>query len=208
MFWNTNEPHGLPHNPFKSCVIPRPIGWISTISPDGVANLAPYSFFNGVSGDPPMVMFASGARSTEEPKDSIYNAEKTGEFVCSMVSYELRDAMNETSAGVGPEVDEAAYAGIEMEASSLVKPMRVKAAPIHLECTFYGIMDLPDDSRGAGNSLCVGRVIGVHIDDSVLKDGLIDVTSIRPVARLGYMDYTSVDDVFTIMRPRARQAAE
>lgn len=208
MFWNTNEPHGLPHNPFKSCVIPRPIGWISTISPDGVANLAPYSFFNGVAGDPPMVMFASGARGKDDPKDSIYNAEKTGEFVCSMVSYELRDVMNETSAAVGPDVDEAAYAGIEMEASSLVKPMRVKAAPIHLECKFYGIMELPDDRRGGGNAICVGHVIGVHIDDAVLKDGLIDVAQIRPVARLGYMDYTSVEDVFTIMRPKVKQAAE
>ena len=208
MFWNTKEPHGLPHDPFKSCVIPRPIGWISTISPDGVPNLAPYSFFNGVAGDPPMVMFASGSRSADAPKDSIFNAEKTGEFVCSMVSYELRDVMNETSAGVDPEVDEAAYAGIEMEASKLVKPMRVKAAPIHLGCKYFGTMDLPADRRGAGNAICVGHVIGVYVDDSVMKDGLIDVKAFRPVARLGYMDYTSVEDIFTIMRPKVKQAAE
>lgn len=208
MFWNTKEPHGLPHDPFKSCVIPRPIGWISTVSPDGVANLAPYSFFNGVAGDPPMVMFASGSRSADAPKDSIFNAEKTGEFVCSMVSYELRDVMNETSAGVDPEVDEAAYAGIEMEASTLVKPMRVKAAPIHLECKYFATMDLPADRRGAGNAICVGHVIGVYVDDSVMKDGLIDVKAFRPVARLGYMDYTSVEDIFTIMRPKMKSAAE
>lgn len=208
MFWKTDEPHGLPRDPFKSCVIPRPIGWISTIGADGVANLAPYSFFNGVSGDPPMVMFASGARSPDAPKDSIHNAEQTGEFVCSMVSYELKDTMNDTSAAYDAGVDEAAHLGIEMEASELVKPMRVKAAPIHLECTYFGTMDLPVDRNGAGNAICVGRVVGVHIRDEFLKDGFVDVEKIRPVARLGYMDYTSVQEVFTIMRPEVKSAAE
>ena len=153
MFWHTNEPHGLPRDPFKSCVIPRPIGWISTISLDGVPNLAPYSFFNGVAGDPPMVMFSSGARSADTPKDSIFNAEQTGEFVCSMVSLDLIDAMNDTSAAYVPEIDEAAHAGIEMEASELVKPMRVKASPIHLECKYYQTMELPVDRNGSGNAI-------------------------------------------------------
>ncbi|MBO6519638.1 MAG: flavin reductase family protein [Rhodospirillales bacterium] len=208
MFWKTDEPHGLPRDPFKSCVIPRPIGWISTIGADGVANLAPYSFFNGVSGDPPMVMFASGARSPDAPKDSIHNTEQTGEFVCSMVSYELKDTMNDTSVAYDAGVDEAAHLGIEMEPSALVKPMRVKAAPIHLECTYFGTMDLPADRNGAGNAICVGRVVGVHIRDEFLKDGFVDVEKIRPVARLGYMDYTSVQEVFTIMRPEVKSAAE
>lgn len=208
MFWKTDEPHGLPRNPFKSCVIPRPIGWISTIGPDGVGNLSPYSFFNGVSGEPPMVMFASGSRGPGVPKDSIYNAEQTGEFVCSMVSYELIDTMNDSSAGYAADVDEAELLGIEMEPSELVKPLRVKAAPIHLECTFIGKMDLPADNNGGGNALCVGRVIGVHIKDEFLKDGMVDVLKIRPVARLGYMDYTSVEDVFTLMRPTMKSAAE
>jgi len=202
MFWKIGEPHGLPRDPFKSCVIPRPIGWISSLSPDGVANLAPYSFFNGVSGDPPMVMFGSGARDADNPKDTIHNIEQTGEFVCSMVSYELRDEMNETSAGVGPEVDEAAFAGLEMEPSVLVKPMRVKAAPIHLECTYFDTMILPVDRNGAGNAICVGTVVGVHIKDEVLKDGFVDVEKIRPLARLGYMDYTTVDSVFAMGRPK------
>jgi len=208
MFWKTHEPHGLPHDPFKSCVIPRPIGWISTIGPDGIGNLAPYSFFNGVTGDPPMVMFASGARSADAPKDSIFNAEQSGEFVCSMVSYELMDAMNGTSAAYDPEIDEAGHLGIEMEASELVKPMRVKAAPIHLECTYFNTMELPVDRNGGGNAICVGRVVGVHIRDEFLKDGLIDVQKIRPVARLGYMDYTTVQEVFTLARPSLKPAAE
>lgn len=208
MFWNTKEPHGLPRDPFKSCVIPRPIGWISTISPDGVPNLAPYSFFNGVAGDPPMVMFASGMRDKDNPKDTIFNAERTGEFVCSMVSFDLKDVMNESSADVAPDIDEAVYAGIEMEPSVLVKPMRVKASPIHLECVYFNTMELPVDRRGGGNAICVGRVIGVHINDEVLNDGMVDVEKIRPVARLGYMDYTTVDSVFALMRPKQRQAAE
>jgi len=208
MFWKTNEPHGLPHSPFKSCIIPRPIGWISTLSADGIANLAPYSFFNGLTDDPPMVMFASGARSVDAPKDSIFNAEQTGEFVCSMVSYELRDVMNETSAAYDPDVDEAALLGIEMEPSELVKPMRVKAAPVHLECKYFDTVHLPNSSKGMSNSICIGTVVGVHIRDEVLKDGLIDVEKIRPVARLGYMDYTSVDSVFTILRPNLKSASE
>jgi flavin reductase (DIM6/NTAB) family NADH-FMN oxidoreductase RutF len=208
MFWKTDEPHGLPRDPFKSCVIPRPIGWISTISPDGVPNLAPYSFFNGVAGDPPMVMFGSGARNADAPKDSIHNAEQTGEFTCSMVSYDLKEIMNDTSAAYDSGVDEAGHLGIEMEPAELVKPMRVKAAPIHMECTYFDTMELPKDRNGAGNAICVGRVVGVHIRDEFLKDGFVDVEKIRPVARLGYMDYTSVQEVFTMMRPEVKSAAE
>lgn len=208
MFWKTDEPHGLPRDPFKSCVIPRPIGWISTISPEGVPNLAPYSFFNGVAGDPPMVMFASGMRSADAPKDSIHNAEQTGEFTCSMVSFDLKEIMNDTSAAYDAAVDEAGHLGIEMEQSELVKPMRVKAAPIHMECTYFDTMELPKDRNGAGNAICVGRVVGVHIRDDFLKDGFVDVEKIRPVARLGYMDYTSVQEVFTMMRPEVKSAAE
>ena len=208
MFWKTDEPHGLPRDPFKSCVIPRPIGWISTVSPEGVPNLAPYSFFNGVAGDPPMVMFASGMRSADAPKDSIHNAEQTGEFTCSMVSFDLKEIMNDTSSAYDAAVDEAGHLGIEMEQSELVKPMRVKAAPIHMECTYFDTMELPKDRNGAGNAICVGRVVGVHIRDDFLKDGFVDVEKIRPVARLGYMDYTSVQEVFTMMRPEVKTAAE
>ncbi|MEX0694257.1 MAG: flavin reductase family protein [Rhodospirillales bacterium] len=208
MFWKTDQPHGLPHSPFKSCIVPRPIGWISTIGPDGTANLAPYSFFNGLSDDPPMVMFASGSRAADAPKDSIYNAEQTGEFVCSMVSYNLREVMNETSAAYGPEVDEAGVLGIEMEPSELVRPMRVKAAPIHMECRYHDTMHLPKDKRGGQNSICVGFVVGIHIRDEFLKNGLVDIEKIRPLARLGYMDYTSVQEILTLNRPNLKSAAE
>lgn len=202
MFWNTNEPHGLPHDPFKSCVIPRPIGWISSVAADGTLNLAPYSFFNGVSADPPMVMFSSGSRPGGASKDSIANAQATGEFVCNMVSWELRHRMNETSAGVPPETNEFELAGLEMEPSTLVSVPRVKAAPIHMECKTLQVVTLPAARDGGANALCIGRVIGIHFNDEVLIDGLIDVEKIRPVARLGYMDYTSVESVFSIQRPK------
>ncbi len=208
MFWKTDQPHGLPRNPFKSCIIPRPIGWISTLDKNGGVNLAPYSYFNGVSDDPPMVMFASGSRDATNPKDTIANAEATGEFVCSMVSWDMRDVMNTTSAEVAPEIDEFKLAGIETAPSQLVKPPRVAGAPIHLECTYLQTVTLPPTSRGHGNAICVGRVIGIHIKDEFLKDGFIDVLKIRPVARLGYMDYTSVDGQFTMLRPTVDAAAD
>jgi len=203
MFWNTDEPHGLPHDPFKSCVVPRPIGWISSVSADGVVNLAPYSFFNGVSGDPPMVMFAAGGRQPSGLKDSRANAEKTGEFVCNMVTWELRESMNTSSAPAAPDIDEFELAGLETEPSELVAPPRVKAAPIHLECKYYKTLELPPDRHGGSNAIVTGRVVGVHIRDAILKDGLIDIERVRPVARMGYQDYTSVESVFTMTRPRS-----
>lgn len=202
MFWKTDEPHGLPHNPSKSCVIPRPIGWISTIGADGSHNLAPYSFFNMVAEQPWIVMFSSGVRAPGDPKDSIANAEATGEFVCSMVTYDLMEKMNQTSAAVDKGVNEAEWANIEMIPSELVAPMRVKDSPIHLECRFLETKALPTSKPGVGSTLCFGEVIGCHIDDAVLKDGLVDVEKIRPVARMGYLDYTIVESVVSLPRPK------
>jgi flavin reductase (DIM6/NTAB) family NADH-FMN oxidoreductase RutF len=204
MFYETKENrHGLPRNPFKSCIVPRPIGWISTLGADGVVNLAPYSFFNGVASDPPMVMFASNGSSIVPEKDTLRNCEATGEFVASLATWDLRDQMNRTSAPVAAEIDEMALAELEQEPARLVKPPRVKAAPIHLECLHHQTIELPCDVPGGRNALVLGRVIGVHIRDEVLTDGLVDMAKIKPIARLGYMDYTRVDLVFTMERPSA-----
>ena len=200
MFYETKDnKHGLPRDPFKSCIVPRPIGWITTLSAEGIVNLAPYSFFNGVSTDPPMVMFSNNGPA----KDSLVNCEATGEFVANLATWELRDQMNQTSAGVGPEVDEFTLAGLETEPARLVKPPRVKAAPIHLECLYHQTVELPSDIPDTRNAIVLGRVIGVHIKDEVLTDGMVDMTKIKPIARLGYMDYTRVDTVFTMPRPAA-----
>ncbi len=201
MFYKTGEPHGLPHDPFKSCVVPRPIGWISTIGADGTVNLAPYSFFNAVAGAPPMVMFSANGRHPHGAKDSLANAEATGEFVCSMATWELREKMNATSAPVPPETDEFELAGLETEPSELVKPPRVKVSPVHLECLYHQTVDLPCDIEGGRNAICIGRVIGVHVRDEALTDGLVDIARIKPLARLGYQDYTIAEKVFTMPMP-------
>lgn len=206
MFYDTRTgDHGLPHNPFKACVVPRPIGWITTLNEAGGVNLAPYSFFNGVAGDPPVVMFAPGGRKADGPpdgsKDSLANAERTREFVCNVVTWDLRHVMNLTSAPAPAGVSEAEAAGLEMIPSTLVKPPRVKASPVHLECRYLQTVDLPSNNPAARNAVVFGEVIGIHIDDSVLTDGLVDMAKLRPIARLGYMDYCVVDEVFAIKRP-------
>jgi flavin reductase (DIM6/NTAB) family NADH-FMN oxidoreductase RutF len=203
MFYDPrNDPHGLPRDPFKSLVVPRPIGWISTVSSDGVFNLGPYSFFNGVSTDPAVVMFGCGGGTLADgKKDSWKNAEDTGEFVVNIVDETQHREMNETSADVPPDVDEFVLAGLTMEPSQAVKPPRVKGAPVHLECEFLQAVELPSDVPGKRNAMVLGTVVGIHIDDSIITDGFVDMKKFRPVARLGYMDYTVVDNVFTMLRP-------
>ena len=202
MFYKIGGPHGLPHDPFKSCVVPRPIGWISTIGADGAVNLAPYSFFNAVATEPPMVMFSSNGKQAHGTKDSVTNAEATGEFVCNMATWDLRDPMNQTSRPVPPEIDEFELAGLETQPSELVKPPRVKASPIHLECVYHQTLELPCDIEGGRNAICLGRVVGVHIRDEFLTDGKVDIARIKPLARLGYQDYTVAEKVLTLSRPK------
>ena len=204
MFYDTDRnDHGLRHGPFKALVAPRPIGWISTVSTEGVVNLAPYSFFNGISDSPPYVMFASKGR-----KDSLVNAEATGEFVCSLATYDLREQMNETSAMVDPGVDELEMAGLTAAPCRMVKPPRVAESPVALECTYYKSLELPGlEDDPDPYAIVIGRVVGIHIDDDVIVDGLVDVTKIRPIARLGYMDYAVVNEVFSLERPKAKQPA-
>ncbi len=202
MFYDTRSgDHGLPHNPFKSCIVPRPIGWITKLSADGVVNLAPYSFFNGVASDPPMVMFASGGRAPSGPKDSVTNCEATGEFVVNLATWDLREAMNRTSAALPPTVDEMAEAGLEAAPSRLIKPPRVKAAPIHLECRYHKTVDLPCTNPEERNAIVIGEVVGIHISDAVMTDGKVDLAKFQPIARLGYMDYTRIDMTFSMARP-------
>jgi flavin reductase (DIM6/NTAB) family NADH-FMN oxidoreductase RutF len=190
--------HGLQWDPFKALVSPRPIGWISTVGKNGVVNLAPYSFFNAVSTDPHFVMFSSGGR-----KDSQRNAEETGEFVCSLATYELRDAMNRTSQHVGPEVDEMALAGLSPAPSMLVAPPRVAESPVAFECKYWRTVDLPGPNGGPGtHAIVLGQVVGVHIDEGVIVEGKVDVTKLKPIARLGYGDYAVIDEVFELSRPQ------
>ncbi len=202
MFYKTDEPHGLPHNPFKSCVVPRPIAWVSSIHPNGTANLAPYSFFNALADAPPLVMLAfNGYHQHGGEKDTLFNIKSSGDFVVNMVPLALQQAMNVSTEAVAPEINEIDLAGLETEASVLVKPPRIKAAPIHLECELHQEIDLPCNDADSINRMIIGHVVGVHINDQVLVDGLIDLSKIQPLARLGYAQYTSVDNLFTMPRP-------
>jgi len=201
MFYEPDKDnHGLPFNPYKSIVVPRPIGWISTISHDGIVNLAPYSQFNNVGYDPPYVMFSGNSfPDSGRRKDSVRNATDTGEFVVNMATYELREAINATSQFLPPDADEAAVAGLEMIASRMVKAPRVAASPVHLECKFHSSLALPGNAIDQVHHIVIGRVVGVHIrDDVITRDGKLDVLKIRPLARLGYFDYTTVESVFTM----------
>ncbi|MCY4239439.1 MAG: flavin reductase family protein [Rhodospirillaceae bacterium] len=200
------EYHDLPRNPFNALIVPRPIGWISSLAPDGTANLAPYSFFNGISYTPPQVMFSTGQRphakgEPHEPKDSQINPEATGDFVCNMATWDLREAMNMSAEHVPPGVDEFKHAGLTKAPSETVKSPRVAESPIHLECRYLQSVTTKTREGYGANVLIIGEVVGIHIDDAVLTNGFVDMDKVRPIGRLGYMDYVTVDDVWTMLRP-------
>jgi flavin reductase (DIM6/NTAB) family NADH-FMN oxidoreductase RutF len=199
MFYRPENGHGLPHNPFNAVVTPRPIGWISTRSATGEDNLAPYSFFNGVAYVPPQVMFAStGIKDDQgDTKDSVANIRETGVFCVNIVEYAARDAMNVSSATLPRGVDEFAHAGVEKTSCDTIDCARVAGTPAALECKMTQIVQI----EGAANFAVFGEVIGVHLRDDCVIDGRFDVTRYSPLARLGYRDYTSVRDVFEIVRP-------
>ncbi len=199
MFYRPEDGHGLPHNPFNALITPRPIGWISTRDTEGHANLAPYSFFNGVAYVPPQVMFASTAAKPDRDgtKDSIGNIRETGVFCVNIVEYAMRDAMNASSGTYPRETDEFDLAGVERAACETIDCPRVAGAPANLECKLTRLVELP----GEANIVAFGEVTGIHLRDDCLKDGLFDVTSFQPLARLGYRDYARVTELFSLKRP-------
>jgi flavin reductase (DIM6/NTAB) family NADH-FMN oxidoreductase RutF len=196
------DEHGLPHNPFKAIVAPRPIGWISTLDPEGRPNLAPYSFFNAVADTPPMVMYSSTGRKIglDEGKDTLANIRATGEFVVNIVPFALKDQMNLSSGNFPGGENEFARAGLTPLPSECVRPPRIGEAPASLECRVWQIVELP----GRANVMVIGEVVGIHIDEANLVGGKLDVTRYRPVARLGYRDYSAVTEVFSLTRPGQR----
>ncbi|SDY77248.1 NADH-FMN oxidoreductase RutF, flavin reductase (DIM6/NTAB) family [Jannaschia faecimaris] len=198
MFYRPEDGHGLPHNPFNAIVSPRPIGWISTRSTLG-DNLAPYSFFNAVAYVPPQVMFASTSAKPDRDntKDSMAQLRESGVFCVNIVEYAMRDAMNASSAALPAGEDEFAIAGVEKVQCDTIDCPRVGGAPASLECKVTQIVTLP----GASNVAVFGEVTGVHIRDDCLKDGIFDVMSFSPLARLGYKDYTRVERLFSLARP-------
>lgn len=189
--------HGLAHDPFKALVAPRPIGWISTLSRDGRGNLAPYSFFNAISTKPHLVMVSS-----EGMKDTVRNIAETGEFVCSLATFDLRDQMNASSAPLAHGQSEFVAAGLATAPSLKVRPPRVAASPVALECIAVEVRALTDrHGKTLDRHIAIGEVVGIHIDNDLIVDGRVDITRARPIARLGYKDYAVIDAVFELTRP-------
>lgn len=190
----------LPHDPFKAIIAPRPIGWISTVGPYGVSNLAPYSFFAAISDAPPMLMFSSAGM-----KDSATFAEGAGEFVWNLATWDLREHMNATSASLPRGESEFDVAGVTPAPSRLVSPPRVAESPVAMECRVAQVLTLTD-AAGAeiDRHLVIGQVVGVHLDERfILPDGRVDTAGLRPIARGGYLDeYSVLDRVFHMPRPR------
>ena len=208
MYFDPNDGMGPPpfkHTVYNALVVPRPIGWISSVNEVGVVNLAPFSFFNSLSGEPPCVMYCPNGfkAGTEDTKDSLTNVQKSGEFVYNMCTAAMLDAMVATSAHAPSSVDEMAEAGLEAAPCEKVKPPRVKKSPIALECALLQIIDLPAISTTNPNTMVIGQVIGIHVDEDVIVDGVIDVRKVNPLARLGYLDYATItpENIITVPRP-------
>ncbi|SAL65252.1 Asp/Glu/hydantoin racemase [Caballeronia arvi] len=198
MFYDPAAGHGLPHDPFKAIVAPRLIGWISTRSATGQPNLAPYSFFGAFGSAPPIIGFSSEGR-----KDSLRNIEATREFVWNLATRPLAEKMNLTSATVGPEVDEFELTGLTPIAGRNVSAPRVGESPAALECRLLQVTHLHDlNGKPTDNWLVLGQVVGVHIQQAYLKEGLFDTRAAQPIMRAGYRaDYAQIGEMFEMYRP-------
>ena len=193
------DDHGLPHNPFKAMISPRPIAWISTANPDNSGNLAPYSFFNAFSDAPPMLAYGTSGRKIgiDEDKDTLSNIHRTGEFVVNLVAAKMLEAMNISSQHFAAGEDEFAKAGLEKAACETVAAPRIAGAPASFECKLWKVLDLP----GGVDKMVIGEVTGVHYDPACIRNGRFDVTTYQPIARLGYRDYARISDLFELDRP-------
>jgi flavin reductase (DIM6/NTAB) family NADH-FMN oxidoreductase RutF len=193
--------HGLPHDPFKALVAPRPIGWITAMDGKGRINCSPYSFFNAISDKPHMVAFASGG--APQAKDAQTFIEETGEFTCSMATWDLREGMNMTSAPLPRGESELDFAHLEAAPSKFVKPPRVKASPAALECKWRQTVPLTSIEGVTSYYLIIGQVVGIYIDDAFIKNGIVDTAAMGPIMRAGYDQYFKVgpDQMFRMTRP-------
>ena len=199
MFYNPEIGHNLPHDPFKAIVSPRPIGWISTTDKEKNVNLAPYSFFNAIADNPPMIMFSiTGQKKNISSKDTLQNIIETKCFVVNVVSKDLLHQMNQTSGNYPKNTDEFILAKLEKSNCIKIDVPRVKKSPASLECTLYKILKLP----GFSNNMVIGKVVGVHINEKILKNGFFDILTYDPIARLGYKDYACINSKFELERPK------
>src|SRR3569833_2013669 len=212
MFYEPGKtPHNLPYDPFKACVVPRPIGWISTISASdpNVHNLAPFSQFNNLTFDPPYVMFSANQTPECARKDTTRYVEATGKFCWSLATWDLRQAVNISAEQFDYGVDEFRRADLKKEWSRALPgspvPM-VADSPVKFECVYHSTLRLPGNPPMGTVDVIIGRVIGVHIRDTILTNGRIDIKKTKPIARCGYYDYAVVTDTFEMVIPGADEA--
>jgi len=196
------RPEPLSHNPFNALVAPRPIAWVSSMDSKSCINLAPFSFYNAISSDPPYVMFALGSKDEAgTPKDTLANVRQVPEFVINIASWELREAVNQTSKVYLADVNEFEQTGLTQVASHLVAPPRVGEAKAALECHVNRIINLPGKSNGRERHMVIGEVVGIFISDDVIENGKVDASRLHQLSRLGYFEYDQVEDTFTMPRP-------
>jgi flavin reductase (DIM6/NTAB) family NADH-FMN oxidoreductase RutF len=189
----------LPWDPFKGVVVPRPIGWISSMSKAGQVNLAPYSYFNGVQSHPRIVSFCS-----ESEKDAAAFAIESGEFAWSMATWALREKMNATSEGLPRGRSEFEFAGLATAPCRLIRAPRVADSPAAMECRVTQVLRVKDiDGRETGGIVVYGQVVGMHLDERFISKGRFDLAAVRPIARCGYDEYTTVEGVFAMQRPES-----
>lgn len=206
MFYRPKDnDHGMRRNPWKALVSPRPIAWVASLDGEGRANLAPFSYFNALNEAPPLVAISVNGLKPTEPhtKDTLRNILETKEYSINLVSAALGEAMNTSSAQYEADVDEFEKAGLEKADCVEIAAPRVAASPASFECRLWKHVELPAWVPEARADLLIGEVVGVHIDDAVIREGRVDVTAYQPLARLGYLDYAKVDSVFQMKRPSA-----
>lgn len=197
------DPNELEHTAvyklLTGSIIPRPIGWISSVSENGINNLAPFSYFNAVGDDPPHIMFSAG-KGNNANKDTLNNILANKQFVVNMVTEELTEQMNMTAQGVPSDIDEFELAGLTPIPSLKIKPMRVKESPITFECELVHHYFLEGHKNGAA-CVVIGRIVMMHFDDKVLSDNYkINLENYRPVSRLAGSGYSKIGEIFSVKR--------
>ena len=202
------DPSPLPYDVFKSCTVPRPIGWLSTTSKSGIDNLAPFSQWQNLTFDPPLVMFAANQYPDGRRKDTVLNAEETGYFVWNMATWDLREAVNISAMALPFGEDEFASAGVAKESCIEAPGPRVAESPCHFECAYLSTQRFAGNSPVGTVDVVFGAVVQIHIDERyVAKTGKLDIPKIKPIARMGYYDYAVVDSVFEMRIPGASAEA-
>jgi len=203
------EPSPLPYSPFKSCTVPRPIGWLSSISRSGVENIAPYSQWQNLTFDPPMVMFSANQYPDGRRKDTVINAEETGWFVWNMATYDLREAVNLSAMALPPNESEFDRLNVTREYAENAPIPMVKESPVKFECRYLSTHRLKGNSAVGSVDIVFATVETIHIDDAIITaEGKIDIAKVRPIARLGYFDYAVISETFQMRVPGSDAAAQ